>query len=192
MMRQVEIVEIEGKLGNDLRNDLIFELTGGAGNPVGRPTRCSSRWSPIRRLPSSIRLWPAAEPYHPCHRQLARGAGGRGDQASGPAGQVLRQCLHRRERAALRQLACHPRRREPRRPHGGGADPRAARRLLHQPAGAPAAPAAPAASPRAPEPMVAVRAGDADTALARRDPRHAVVLIFGPTWASCASARRGW
>lgn len=28
--------------------------------------------------------------------------------------------------------------------------------------------------------MVAVRAGDADTALARRDPRHAVVLIFGP------------
>ncbi|WP_332122618.1 LPS assembly lipoprotein LptE, partial [Azorhizobium caulinodans] len=37
MMRQVEIVKIEGKLGNDLRNDLIFELTGGAGNPVGAP-----------------------------------------------------------------------------------------------------------------------------------------------------------
>jgi len=28
--------------------------------------------------------------------------------------------------------------------------------------------------------MVAVRAGDADAALARRDPKHAVVLIFGP------------
>lgn len=36
-MRQVEILEIQGRLGQEIRNDLIFELTGGQGNPVGAP-----------------------------------------------------------------------------------------------------------------------------------------------------------
>ncbi len=36
-LRSIEIVKIEGRLGNELRNDLIFEFTGGAGNPVGAP-----------------------------------------------------------------------------------------------------------------------------------------------------------
>ena len=36
-LRDIEIVKIEGRLGNDLRNDLIFNLTGGTGNPVGAP-----------------------------------------------------------------------------------------------------------------------------------------------------------
>ncbi len=36
-MRDVEIVQIQGRLGNDLRNDLIFALTGGEGNPKGAP-----------------------------------------------------------------------------------------------------------------------------------------------------------
>lgn len=36
-LRQVEILEIQGRLGQEIRNDLIFELTGGQGNPVGAP-----------------------------------------------------------------------------------------------------------------------------------------------------------
>ncbi|WP_051356913.1 LPS assembly lipoprotein LptE [Azorhizobium doebereinerae] len=36
-MHQIEVVKIEGRLGDELRNKLIFELTGGAGNPVGAP-----------------------------------------------------------------------------------------------------------------------------------------------------------
>lgn len=36
-LRQVEILEIDGRLGQEIRNDLIFELTGGKGNPVGAP-----------------------------------------------------------------------------------------------------------------------------------------------------------
>lgn len=36
-LRSIEIVKIDGRLGNELRNDLIFEFTGGAGNPVGAP-----------------------------------------------------------------------------------------------------------------------------------------------------------
>ncbi len=36
-LRQVEILEIDGRLGQEIRNDLIFELTGGQGNPVGAP-----------------------------------------------------------------------------------------------------------------------------------------------------------
>lgn len=36
-MRQVEVLEIQGRLGQEIRNDLIFELTGGQGNPVGAP-----------------------------------------------------------------------------------------------------------------------------------------------------------
>jgi len=37
VLRDVEIVPIEGRVGQELRNDLIFELSGGAGNPVGAP-----------------------------------------------------------------------------------------------------------------------------------------------------------
>lgn len=36
-LKDVEIVQIQGRLGNDLRNDLIFDLTGGEGNPKGAP-----------------------------------------------------------------------------------------------------------------------------------------------------------
>ncbi|MBK8007635.1 MAG: hypothetical protein IPK23_03705 [Rhizobiales bacterium] len=36
-LRQVEILEIQGRVGQEIRNDLIFELTGGQGNPVGAP-----------------------------------------------------------------------------------------------------------------------------------------------------------
>lgn len=35
----VEVASISGRIGNELRNDLIFELTGGNGNPVGAPYR---------------------------------------------------------------------------------------------------------------------------------------------------------
>ena len=38
-LRDVEVATISGRIGNELRNDLIFELTGGAGNPVGAPYR---------------------------------------------------------------------------------------------------------------------------------------------------------
>lgn len=33
----VEVVFADGRVGNEVRNDLIFELTGGSGNPVGAP-----------------------------------------------------------------------------------------------------------------------------------------------------------
>jgi len=36
-MRDVEVVAVDGRLGQELRNDIIFELTGGAGNPAGAP-----------------------------------------------------------------------------------------------------------------------------------------------------------
>jgi len=36
-MRDVEVVAIEGRLGQEVRNDIIFELTGGAGNPSSAP-----------------------------------------------------------------------------------------------------------------------------------------------------------
>lgn len=36
-LREVEIVQIQGRIGNELRNDLIYELTGGSGNPKGAP-----------------------------------------------------------------------------------------------------------------------------------------------------------
>jgi LPS-assembly lipoprotein len=36
-MRDVEIAPIEGRVGQQLRNDIIFELSGGAGNPKGAP-----------------------------------------------------------------------------------------------------------------------------------------------------------
>ncbi|MBS9477491.1 hypothetical protein KIP89_10255 [Ancylobacter sp. VKM B-3255] len=34
---EVEVVFSPGRLGNEVRNDLIFNLTGGAGNPGGAP-----------------------------------------------------------------------------------------------------------------------------------------------------------
>lgn len=36
-LQDVEIVQIQGRIGNDLRNALIYDLSGGAGNPVGAP-----------------------------------------------------------------------------------------------------------------------------------------------------------
>ncbi|WP_127088474.1 hypothetical protein [Aquabacter cavernae] len=36
-LSNIEVVKIEGELGNEFRNDLIFNLTGGAGNPAGAP-----------------------------------------------------------------------------------------------------------------------------------------------------------
>jgi LPS-assembly lipoprotein len=38
-LRDVEVADIRGRIGNEIRNDLIFELTGGGGNPVGAPYR---------------------------------------------------------------------------------------------------------------------------------------------------------
>jgi LPS-assembly lipoprotein len=38
-LRDVEVAPIEGRVGQELRNDIIFELGGGAGNPVGAPYR---------------------------------------------------------------------------------------------------------------------------------------------------------
>ncbi|GLK83494.1 MULTISPECIES: hypothetical protein [Ancylobacter] len=35
----VEVVFAPGRVGNEVRNDLIFALTGGAGNPAGAPYR---------------------------------------------------------------------------------------------------------------------------------------------------------
>lgn len=34
---EIEIVFAPGRIGNEVRNDLIFNLTGGAGNPKGAP-----------------------------------------------------------------------------------------------------------------------------------------------------------
>lgn len=36
-LRDVEVAEIKGRVGQEIRNDLIFELTGGTGNPAGAP-----------------------------------------------------------------------------------------------------------------------------------------------------------
>ncbi|HXY90690.1 MAG TPA: LPS assembly lipoprotein LptE [Xanthobacteraceae bacterium] len=38
-MRDVEIAKIEGRVGQEIRNDIIFELSGGGGNPSGAPYR---------------------------------------------------------------------------------------------------------------------------------------------------------
>jgi LPS-assembly lipoprotein len=38
-LRDVEVASISGRIGNELRNDLIYELTGGAGNQIGAPYR---------------------------------------------------------------------------------------------------------------------------------------------------------
>lgn len=36
-LQDVEVMQIQGRLGNELRNELIFLLAGGAGNPKGAP-----------------------------------------------------------------------------------------------------------------------------------------------------------
>ena len=36
-LRDVEIAAVDGRVGQEIRNDIIFELTGGAGNPAGAP-----------------------------------------------------------------------------------------------------------------------------------------------------------
>jgi LPS-assembly lipoprotein len=38
-LREVEVAPIDGRVPQELRNDLIFELTGGDGNPIGAPYR---------------------------------------------------------------------------------------------------------------------------------------------------------
>ena len=38
-LNQIEVVFAPGRVGNEVRNDLIYELTGGAGNPAGAPYR---------------------------------------------------------------------------------------------------------------------------------------------------------
>ena len=38
-MRDVEIAKIDGRVGQEIRNDIIFELSGGEGNPSGAPFR---------------------------------------------------------------------------------------------------------------------------------------------------------
>jgi len=44
-MRDVEVVAIDGRIGQEVRNDIIFELTGGAGNPSGAPYRLNMKVS---------------------------------------------------------------------------------------------------------------------------------------------------
>src|ERR1700730_16831161 len=42
-MRDVEIAKIDGRVGQEIRNDIIFELSGGGGNPAGAPYRLNLR-----------------------------------------------------------------------------------------------------------------------------------------------------
>jgi LPS-assembly lipoprotein len=42
-MRDVEIAAVEGRIGQEIRNDIIFELSGGEGNPAGAPFRMNLR-----------------------------------------------------------------------------------------------------------------------------------------------------
>lgn len=42
-LASIQVVKIEGELGNELRNDLIFDLTGGAGNPDNAPYKLYMR-----------------------------------------------------------------------------------------------------------------------------------------------------
>jgi LPS-assembly lipoprotein len=51
-LRDVEVASIRGRIGNELRNDLIYELTGGEGNQVDAPFRLTlvanvSSFSPV-------------------------------------------------------------------------------------------------------------------------------------------------
>ncbi|MFG1402530.1 hypothetical protein [Xanthobacter sediminis] len=36
-LADIEVMQIQGRLGNDLRNEMIYSLGGGAGNPKGAP-----------------------------------------------------------------------------------------------------------------------------------------------------------
>lgn len=38
-LRDVEIAKVEGRVGQEVRDDIIFELSGGLGNPAGAPYR---------------------------------------------------------------------------------------------------------------------------------------------------------
>jgi LPS-assembly lipoprotein len=38
-MRDVEIAKVDGRVGQEIRNDIIFELSGGEGSPTGAPYR---------------------------------------------------------------------------------------------------------------------------------------------------------
>lgn len=42
---EIEVVFVDGRIGNEVRNDLIFDLTGGSGNPVGAPYQLVMRVS---------------------------------------------------------------------------------------------------------------------------------------------------
>jgi len=42
-MRDVEIAAVDGRIGQEIRNDIIFELSGGEGNPAGAPFRMNLR-----------------------------------------------------------------------------------------------------------------------------------------------------
>jgi LPS-assembly lipoprotein len=51
-LRDVDVAHISGRIGNELRNDLIYELTGGQGNRDGAPYRLTlvanvSSFSPV-------------------------------------------------------------------------------------------------------------------------------------------------
>jgi LPS-assembly lipoprotein len=51
-LRDVDVASIQGRIGNELRNDLIYELTGGQGNRDGAPYRLTlvaniSSFSPV-------------------------------------------------------------------------------------------------------------------------------------------------
>jgi LPS-assembly lipoprotein len=51
-LRDVDVASIKGRIGNELRNDLIYELTGGEGNQADAPFRLTlvanvSSFSPV-------------------------------------------------------------------------------------------------------------------------------------------------
>src|SRR5512138_3198904 len=51
-LRDVDVASLRGRIGNELRNDLIYELTGGQGNRDGAPYRLTlvaniSSFSPV-------------------------------------------------------------------------------------------------------------------------------------------------
>ncbi len=50
-LRDVEIAEIEGRVGQEIRNDIIFELTGGDGNPAGAPFKLAMTISTRTQTP---------------------------------------------------------------------------------------------------------------------------------------------
>lgn len=50
-LRDVEIAEIDGRVGQEIRNDIIFELTGGGGNPIGAPFKLTMSISNSTQAP---------------------------------------------------------------------------------------------------------------------------------------------